>query len=687
MRSDTCFVEQTDDHRLRAGNDRFTRTWRIDANGLLTAESFHDTTSSGNGLEWLTNSAGQIAPLPAAAVPDEPRVVILQMGEKRSAVEAESLCAELVAVGERLTLIYRLQVFPECAGVRMSLRVEGEGTKTSLSEAATRRAEDAPTGLETDAAPTAEPTRNETDVLESFALAPPHLRLTQVVLKDQTDHHNELVFENEWLLHPSEKPLALPGCLFYSEDVLTGAGLIFLKEAPLPDVRPVACPHDLLVRTGERHLTFAGHGTDATAVGGEGYAFVVLSYRGGRAGRIAALQQYQRCLRPYVPTRDGMLVSNTWGDRNRDARINEAFMAREIEAGARLGVDVVQIDDGWQVGTTSNSVRAKAEGGVWEGFYAATDDFWAIHPQRFPNGLLPLIATAREKGLCFGLWFGPDSAHDFANWERDAETIVRLHRELGLVYFKMDGVKLRSKVGERNLAALFARVLDDTTGAVVFDLDVTAETRPGYFGMMGVGPLFVENRYTDWGKYWPHTTLRNLWTLAHHVDPLRLRMEFLNNGRNVEKYVGDPLAPLAYRPDYLFATVMFSSPLGWFETSNLPKSYFAEAAPLIATWKEHREAIFSGTILPIGNAPDAVAWTGFVSVAPDRRSAYLLVFREASPVVDWQLDELPLVENPADVPILFETLGGDGAAELRPNGLRVHVPESLNFFFGRIALR
>ena len=45
------------------------------------------------------------------------------------------------------------------------------------------------------------------------------------------------------------------------------------------------------------------------------------------------------------------------GDRSRDARINEAFLLKEIDAGAALGVDVVQIDDGWQKGRTANSAR------------------------------------------------------------------------------------------------------------------------------------------------------------------------------------------------------------------------------------------------------------------------------------------------------------------------------------------
>ena len=54
-------------------------------------------------------------------------------------------------------------------------------------------------------------------------------------------------------------------------------------------------------------------------------------------------------------------------------------------------------------------------------------------------------------------------------------------------------------------------MLQESGGRVVFDLDVTAEIRPGYFGVPDVGPIFIENRYTDFHRYWPHQgTLRNL---------------------------------------------------------------------------------------------------------------------------------------------------------------------------------
>lgn len=280
----------------------------------------------------------------------------------------------------------------------------------------------------------------------------------------------------------------------------------------------------------------------------------------------------------------------------------------------------------------------------------------------------------------FGLWFGPDSSNDFANWQKDAAKILELHRTLAIDYFKIDGVKALSKTGEQNLRRFFDQVLAESKGKVTFDLDVTAEIRPGYFGMMNVGPLFVENRYTDSHRYWPHQTLRNLWKLAQYIDPLRLRMEFLNNARNWQVYGDDPLRPSAYSPAYLFATAMFSNPLGWFETSNLSAAYFTELAPLVKNWKKERPSLFSGSIIPIGQAPDGVSWTGFVSVAEDRRRGYALVFREASQSSGWQC-ELPMFAKGA---YKVTVLGGAGSAELNGQRLVANIPDVRQFVWVRL---
>jgi alpha-galactosidase len=230
---------------------------------------------------------------------------------------------------------------------------------------------------------------------------------------------------------------------------------------------------------------------------------------------------------------------------------------------------------------------------------------------------------------------------------------------------------MHSRPGEQNLRRMIDALMTESAGAIACDLDVTAEVRPAYFGLMQAGPIFVENRYTDWHRYWPHATLRNLWQLAQHIDPLRLRMEFLNNTRHADKYPADPLAPAAYRPDYLFATVMFSSPLGWFETSNLSPEFVEQVAPLVKLWKQHRDEIFAGPIVPIGDEPSGSGWTGFAG------QRHVLIFRERHASPTWEV-ELPITGD-------LEVIAGRGEATLNDGTLRVTIPQQLDFVWGAIS--
>ena len=653
-----CYAEWSDS-TLKLGNTLVERQWRIEPEGLLRPTSFYDKVSQ---TDWLRAPSRQPSPFPAAAPSDEARSMeFTAHKEKLSPVEADSLILYATAVGEDQSFHYRFQIFPETGGISMTFSSnEPEVASTADSESPSK----SPDGLENTPQESSRQSQFE-PALEDLLLAPAHLRYVQVEFKDQTDHHDELVFEREWLTRLDTFDVRCN--LFHIEDTLTQNGLVFLKLAPLPHARSLPSSWDVKVRSRGRRVTFAGHG----------YPWTIIPYQDGRAGRILALQRYQRSLREYEPNRDGMLLSNTWGDRSRDARVSEDFLMKEIEAGARFGVDVIQVDDGWQKGKSGNSAFGK---GAWEEFRSVDPDFWEPHPERFPNGLKPLVEAAAEKGMKFGLWFGPSAEESMKFWEADADLLIDAYRNDGIKYVKVDAIRTDTRLAEQNLEKMYQKVLDASDGELVFDPDATAGIRPTYFGSPQAGPIFVENRYTDWGNYWPHRTLRNLWSLAAYIDPLRMRMEFLNNTRNTEKYGDDPLAPARYTPDTLFATVMFSSPLAWFEVSSLPESYFEQAAPLIHTWKKEREAIFSGAIIPIGERPDGRVWTGFASVAKNRQSAIILVFRELNDDRDWATPIPLFAAQEADVTIL----AGQGAAHYQDGKLHVTVDDKLKYLFLKV---
>ena len=495
-----------------------------------------------------------------------------------------------------------------------------------------------------------------------------HRRVTAWDLRDRTDGVGDLVQRREWLLLSGTAAIDITSNVIDVQDVLSGEGTVYLRLAPLPGSRNWD-GSDFRVKPDSR---------DAVEVVKRPCRTLKLDYSGGEVGRRAALMKAQRELRPFVPGRDGLFLSNTWGDRNRDARLCESFMLKEIDAASKIGVDIVQIDDGWQRGRTSNSSAAKGKG-VWDGYWASDPDFWQHDLVRFPNGLKPLAEAAAAKGMGLGLWFGPDSSNDAANWERDADLLLDYHRTLGINYFKVDSLKTKSEISLQRQTALFEKVLKGSDNRVVFDLDVTAERRPGYFGLPEIGPVFVENRYTDWHKYWPHQTLRQFWALADVVDPVRLRMEILNPLRHRELYKDDPLAPANWPIESVFASVMLGSPLGWFEASGLDRETVARLAPFVAKWKLHRDRLHAGVVHPVGAKPDGVSWTGFAVASADG-SGDVILFRELNDSAEFALDIAPYFRSVS----VAEVLSPRGVAELVGGKLAVKVPSPLDFVWARL---
>ena len=354
--SGECYAHLTGD-QLVIGNAQVRRTWRI-SKGQLFATSYFDLNDK---VEWM----GVPSKLPSPSLPEgsiEGSSKLRGGDGVFGPTEARSLRVELETTGKDATVDYEFQVFPQASGIRSWIVVKGGAGWHPEPAAASTNPEVQPAA----------------DAVENLQITKQHLLLTQVTLKDRTDQRNELVFEDRWLLHPNEALLELPGNIFVIEDTLTGDGLVFLKEAPQPEMRPIKNPYDLWfsgsamvvpeksdnVPATFAKLSFYGNGFTDT---GEGYKSVLLAYHGGREGRIAALQDYQRAIRPYMPGRDGLFISNTWGDRSYQSKMGEIFIRKEIDAGQKLGLDMVQIDGGWNLGKTSGlSGPGRGMGGILE---------------------------------------------------------------------------------------------------------------------------------------------------------------------------------------------------------------------------------------------------------------------------------------------------------------------------------
>ena len=160
-------------------------------------------------------------------------------------------------------------------------------------------------------------------------------------------------------------------------------------------------------------------------------------------------------------------------------------------------------------------------------------------------------------------------------------------------------------------------------------------------------------------------------------------MEFNNPDTNHDNYGDSPLGHGKYRPDALFATVMAASPLAWMELSDVSEKSIAALAPLVKTWKVERARWHGGVIHPVGNRPDGVSWTGFVSEAADGKGGYALLFRELNASEDFTLDLAPIF---GDCRLnVVSVIGGRGKAALDGTRLAVTIPEKLDFVWVKFA--
>ncbi len=458
--------------------------------------------------------------------------------------------------------------------------------------------------------------------IEHLKLPGKHWRITPVEFFDRTDVTNTLVQTAPVLAYRSDTHMK--GNLLFADNVADEKGIFILKEAPCAYAHLVYPGYDFICRIGDFRVV--GMGFDPKFLDPTNwvryYGFVTGVTSGGELGKLVALRTYEEKIRIRKPGRDELIMMNTWGDRSRDAKISEEFALAELDAGARLGITHFALDDGWQIGKSGASVFGGSLKQIW-----GNPDYWKPKPDKFPNGFYPVMKRGKELGIEICLWFNPSSDDSYAHWENDADIMIGFYRKYGIRTFKIDGVELPDKRAEINLRKMFEKVIKETEQNAVFELDVTGiAKRFGYFYFNEYGNIFLENRYTDWGNYYPHWTLRNLWMLSRYLPPQNIQIEFLNKWRNRDKYLrNDVFAPYNIPFDYIFAITMMAEPLAWFEGTGLPEEAF-DIAPLVKTYRKYWSDIHAGQIFPIGDEPSGKSWTGFQSMK--NGEGYFLIFRE-----------------------------------------------------------
>jgi hypothetical protein len=468
------------------------------------------------------------------------------------------------------------------------------------------------------------------NVVETIPLDFRGWEVTSIRFRGRTDLHNDYVTEVTQPV-PSESgvEIALTGNLLILERS-DGAGLFVLHESPPEDERRPEV--DATFRVGPDGVRVMGWGVRPEDVNPErerwSYPVAVGVFSSG--GALISVRRYLKARFPVHPL-DMAVVANPWGDGHCYEKFSEAFVMAELEGTARIGATHYQIDDGWQAGGTLPDLTCNN--------MARTRDYWDIDSRKFPQGFGPLADTAAQHGVGLALWFAPDVARGYRNWQEDRDILLEMHRQYGIDLVKLDGVRIYTKDAEEGLLNLLEGVVAGSEGKVRFNMDVTNGLRLGYFTSMRFGTIFVENRYVTGRQsaertYYPWRVLRNLWRSSLYLPPERLQFEFANLVEAVAnenmQWDGDSLlTPFNCSWEYIAAVPMMAAPLCWLEPSSLPADVQDRVRGVLELHRAIAPDLMRGYTFPVGEEPSGHSWTGFDCVDPeDTARGILAVYRE-----------------------------------------------------------
>jgi alpha-galactosidase len=246
-------------------------------------------------------------------------------------------------------------------------------------------------------------------------------------------------------------------------------------------------------------------------------------------------------------SRQPFIFYNTWNFQERNFHwnkkpylesINTDRILTEIDAAHDLGIDVFVIDTGW---------------------FSKTGD-WQVDPKRFPQGIKPIKDRLDRYGMQLGLWFNPlavavtsqmsETHRDCVMvwdgkevppspvWETEdsqpfclatryadsfADELIRINRELGVTYFKWDGIQQsgcsspihnhgdlsnsdseRAACYEFQMVNALVRIAEKVSSAcpnVIIDLDLTESGRCMGLAFLSVGKFFLINNGPYYANY------------------------------------------------------------------------------------------------------------------------------------------------------------------------------------------
>jgi hypothetical protein len=329
-------------------------------------------------------------------------------------------------------------------------------------------------------------------------------------------------------------------------------------------------------------------------------------------------KQFDRVRYPIDPKRDIYLMANTWGstisrhDGQHAAR--EENILAEIKSQADLGIDIQQIDDGWQ-GTDYNSWRPVPENTYFGDTVMEKKGTYAVYPEGWKH----VMQTARDAGVRLGLW---------AAWTIPAEELIWNFDNGGFLSYKLDFAHLETMDQFETLMGKARALISHTGHKVRINWDVTERSpRVGYFSGREYGNIYLANRKPfrpESVVYKPYLVLRDAWHIAKHLNLNKFQIT-VQNVDLINREVSDAWK---HRHDYALAQTLMGCPIFFQETHLYTKEARQQLRPLIAVYKTVRDAMYEGYVFPIGDEPDNRSWSAFQNHNPETGQGFITILRQ-----------------------------------------------------------
>lgn len=325
--------------------------------------------------------------------------------------------------------------------------------------------------------------------------------------------------------------------------------------------------------------------------------------------REMALKRFDRTRYSVSPERDLYMKANTWGSGINQpasfARAKEDEVLAEIDSVADLGLDALQIDDGWQVGRMKPKNPNLRE--------------WQVRPDWYPGGWKNVVDRAAAKDIDLGIWFAARAP---------LEDLTASYDQAGFKTYKLDFANLSQYSGVESYLDKGRSLVAYSKHRAKVNWDVTEiAPRFGYFWARECGSIWLANRKPmkpDNVVPRPWLMLRETWELARYMNTNRFELP-VQNFRRVNTKVSD--AHL-HSDTYSVALGLSGIPVFFQTTRLLEDDQRKEIKALLEPYRKVRSELFERYVFPIGTEPDNKSWAGFQWVDPDSQVGFLLVFRE-----------------------------------------------------------